>query len=150
MKTATFKPLSVRWMIRSDLPSVEYADGVTSGDELIDLLRDRNTIGLVIEQDDEILGFVAYQLSDSHIELLRIGVHLEHRRMGVGTRMLQRLAGKIIHSKRDHIACDVPERNLAAQLFLQNSGFEALPPERGAEIYRMCLWRPESCCSESR
>jgi ribosomal-protein-alanine N-acetyltransferase len=150
MKTATFKPLCVRWMIRADLPSVEYADGFTGGQEIIDLLRDKNTIGMVIEQEDESLGFMVYQLSASHIELLRLGVHAEHRRMGVGTRMIQRLAGKIVHSKRDHIACEVAERNVAAQLFLRNSGFKALPPERGAESYRMCLWRPESCCSESR
>jgi ribosomal-protein-alanine N-acetyltransferase len=121
----------IRWMIRRDMPSVlgienscfEFA---CSEDDFIRCLRQRNCIGMVAEQDNEVVGFMIYELHKNRLHILNFAVHPEHRRTGVGQSMVNKLLGKLSHERRNRIMLEVRETNLEAQLFFKSIGFRAI------------------------
>ena len=133
MKQAKETPVSVhiRWMIRRDMPSVlaiekncfEFA---WNEDDFIRCLRQRNCIGMVAEKDDEIVGFMIYELHKNRLHILNFAVHGDHRRTGVGESMCSKLFGKLSHERRNRIMLEVRETNLEAQLFFKSLGFRAI------------------------
>ena len=80
----------IRWMIRRDMPAVlgienscfEFA---WNEDDFIRCLRQRNCIGMVAEEDDQVVGFMIYELHKNRLHILNFAVHADHRRSGVGT-----------------------------------------------------------------
>ncbi|MCD0459609.1 ribosomal protein S18-alanine N-acetyltransferase [Roseiconus lacunae] len=133
MKQAKETPVCVhiRWMIRRDMPSVlgiekacfEFA---WNEDDFIRCLRQRNCIGMVAEKDDEIVGFMIYELHKNRLHILNFAVHPDHRRDGVGNSMCSKLFGKLSHERRNRIMLEVRETNLDAQLFFKSLGFRAI------------------------
>lgn len=121
----------IRWMIRRDMPSVlaieqncfEFA---WTEKDFIRCLRQRNCIGMVAEKDDEIVGFMIYELHKNRLHILNFAVHHNHRRQGVGNSMCSKLFGKLSHERRNRIMLEVRETNLEAQLFFKNLGFRAI------------------------
>jgi [ribosomal protein S18]-alanine N-acetyltransferase len=124
----TAHDLTIRWQINRDNKEIIcidercYLEPLIYSD-LIDMLKDRNVIGIVAEDRGHVLGYVIYRLSRWRIEILRMGVDPIERRCGVGTAMLQRLKDKLSHQRRDTLRVDVPGMSLAAQLCLQRCGF---------------------------
>lgn len=120
----------IRWMIRRDMaPTLaiereSFARPWTETD-FVTHLRNRNTIGMVAECGDELAGYMLYELHHTHLALLNLAVHHDARRQGVGTQMLDKLAGKLSERRRTHIALMVCETNLDAQLFFRQFGFVA-------------------------
>lgn len=121
----------IRWMIRRDMPTVldiesrcfEFA---WTEEDFIRCLRQRNCIGMVAEEDDQILGFMIYELHKTRLHILNFAVNPEHRRRAVGRAMVDKLLGKLSHERRNRIMLEVRETNLEAQLFFKSLGFRAI------------------------
>ena len=121
----------VRWMIRRDLPEVNSIERSSfdfpwEEDDFIRCLRERNSIGMVAERGDDIVGYMLYQLEKTHIIVLNFAVHPKYRKTGVGRAMVEKLKGKLTLQRRKKLVLNVRETNLDAQLFFQNQGFRAV------------------------
>lgn len=123
--------IHIRWMIRRDMPAVlgiesECFEFSWTEDDFIRCLRQRNCIGMVAEQDDQIVGFMIYELHKNRLHVLNFAVAASHRRRGVGKAMLGKLLSKLSHERRNRIMLEVRETNLEAQLFFKGLGFRAV------------------------
>lgn len=124
-------PLQIRWLIRRDMQDVleierESFEFPWSEEDFLCCLRQRNCIGMVAEVDDQIVGFMIYELHKSRLHVLNFAVSSEYRRTTVGKKMIQRLVDKLSQQRRKEIVVEVRESNLAAQLFFQSQGFFAI------------------------
>lgn len=121
----------IRWMIRRDMPEVlaieaESFEFPWLEDDFIRCLRQRNCIGMVAEHEDQVVGFMIYELHKTRIHVLNFAVASEHRHRGVGSQMIAKLAGKLSAQRRSRIVLEVRETNLDAQLFFRENGFRAV------------------------
>lgn len=121
----------IRWMIRRDMPEVLAieAGGFEFSwceDDFIRCLRQRNCIGMVAEHEDQVAGFMIYELHKSRIHVLNFAVANDFRRRGVGSQMIAKLIAKLSSQRRSRLALEVRETNLAAQLFFRENGFRAV------------------------
>lgn len=123
--------IHIRWMIRRDMTDVlnietESFEFPWTEEDFMRCLRQRNCIGMVAEQDDEIVGFMIYELHKTRLHILNFAVHSGHRREGVGNLMVEKLKSKLSTQRRNRIVLEVRETNLDAQLFFQQQDFLAL------------------------
>lgn len=119
----------IRWMIRKDVPDVmaierESFESPWTEQDLINCLRQRNCIGMVIESDGDVAGFMIYELHKSRLEILNFAVHPQHRNNGLGSKMLDKLFGKL-GERRHTIGLQIVDSNLPAHLFFSRHGFMA-------------------------
>lgn len=133
MKQTKEAPVGVhiRWMIRRDMPdvlSIEQScfEFAWTEEDFIRCLRQRNCIGMVAEQDNQIVGFMIYELHKNRLHILNFAVRDDCRRSGVGQSMCAKLIGKLSHERRNRIMLEVRETNLDAQLFFKSVGFRAI------------------------
>ena len=136
MKTRTFaKPEiatnHIRWMIRRDMAEVLEIENHSfpfpwSDDDFMRCLRQRNCIGMVVEQDEKIVGFMIFELLKSSLRLLNLAVHKSYRRQGVGKAMVEKLKAKLSQQRRTQIELLIHERNMDGQFFFRQMGFEAI------------------------
>ena len=124
-------PVHIRWMIRRDMPEVleiepDSFEYPWCEDDFIRCLRQRNCIGMVVEQDDRVVGFMIYELHKTRLHLLNFAVARDFRRRGVGTQMIGKLVGKLSSDRRTRVSLEVRETNLPAQIFFRESGFRAV------------------------
>ena len=133
MTTAEKSPscVHIRWMIRRDMHSVLEIEKASfefpwSEEEFIRCLRQRNCIGMVAERDDEVVGFMIYELHKNRLHLLNFAVAPNCRRESVGNSMIEKLVGKLSVERRSRIMLEVRETNLDAQLFFKSLGFRAI------------------------
>ena len=121
----------IRWMIRRDMPEV-LATEVESfefpwlEEDFIHCLRQRNCIGMVAEHEDQVAGFMIYELHKSRIHVLNFAVAESYRRRGVGSQMIAKLIAKLSSQRRSRVILEVRETNLAAQLFFRENAFRAV------------------------
>jgi ribosomal-protein-alanine N-acetyltransferase len=120
----------IRWMIRRDMPEViaiedESFEFPWLEEDFIRCLRERNCIGKVAEHEDRVVGVMVYELHDTRIHLLNFAVASDYRRRGVGSQMAAELIAKLSSQRRSRIVVEVPETNLAGQLWLREMGFRA-------------------------
>ncbi|MEX0704840.1 MAG: ribosomal protein S18-alanine N-acetyltransferase [Planctomycetales bacterium] len=123
--------VQIRWLIRRDMPEVLEIERQSfefswSEEDFLCCLRQRNCIGMVAEEEDEILGFMIYELHKAKLRILNFAVARAHRRRRVGRQMVTRLIDKLSQQRRKEIILEVRESNLAAQLFFRNQGFRAV------------------------
>ena len=123
--------IHIRWMIRRDMTDVLEIENASfefpwNEDDFVRCLRQRNCIGMVVEQDDEIVGFMIYELYKTRLHILNFAVHQNQRRSGIGTVMVEKLKSKLSHQRRNRIVLEVRETNLEAQLFFKQQDFLAL------------------------
>ncbi len=123
--------VQIRWMIRRDMQSVldierQSFEFAWSEDDFIRCLRQRNCIGMVAERNEEIVGFMIYELHKNRLHVLNFAVHEDYRRSGVGRGMIEKLVAKLALQRRNRIMLEVRESNLAAQLFFRAIGFRAI------------------------
>lgn len=121
----------IRWMIRRDMPEVldienESFEFPWYEEDFIRCLRQRNCIGMVAECNEEVVGFMIYELEKSKLHLLNFAVASRFRRRGVGRQMLDKLVGKLSHQRRTRICLEIRETNLPAQLFFKACDFRAV------------------------
>ncbi len=120
----------IRWMIRRDMPAVLAIENDSfefpwTEEEFIRCLRQRDCIGMVAELNEQVVGFMIYELHRTRIHILSFAVHSEHRRCSVGSAMIEKLVSKLAYQRRNRIVLEVRETNLAAQLFFRELGFLA-------------------------
>ena len=140
----------VRWMIRRDLKEVfdiedQCFDDPWSEYDFVRMLRRKDCIGMVAEWQDRVAGFMVYSLSRTRICLENFAVDPEYGRRGVGTRMLDKLKGKLSAVRRRAILVDVSEKNLRGHLFFKAQEFMATRVLTdhycdGSTAYRMEFW----------
>ena len=123
--------IHIRWMIRRDMAEViaiesESFEFPWSEDDFVRCLRQRNCIGMVAEMDDQVVGFMIYELHKNRLHILNFAVADRYRRLGIGTQMASKLAGKLSDQRRNRILLEIRETNLPAQLFFRHSGFRAV------------------------
>ena len=118
-------------MIRRDMPAVlaieeQCFEFAWTEDDFIRCLRQRNCIGMVAEQDDQVVGFMIYELHKNRLHVINFAVAQQVRRQGVGRTMVGKLLSKLSHERRNRIMLEVRETNLDAQLFFKQIGFRAV------------------------
>lgn len=121
----------IRWMIRRDMAEVldiesESFEFPWTEEDFIRCLRQRNCIGMVAECDNQVVGFMVYELNKTRLHLLNLAVARDFHRCGVGTQMMSKLIGKLSPQRRTRIVLEVRETNLRAQLFFRANGFRAV------------------------
>lgn len=121
----------IRWLIRRDMPSVTKIEGESfefrwTEEDFIRCLRQRNCIGMIAEKEDQVVGYMLYELHKNRLHILNFAVDLEHRREGIGTKMISKLIGKLSFERRNRIMLEVRDSNLEAHLFFKKLGFKAV------------------------
>lgn len=122
--------VQIRWLIRRDHNEILRCEWTASRtpwteEDYLSWLRQRNCIGMVAVHNEMIVGGMVYELHKSRLHLLRLIVHQEWQRCGVGTAMVERLLGKLSIQRRRLLTADVPDDLLGTHLFLQAMGFTA-------------------------
>ncbi len=123
--------VNIRWMIRRDMPAVLDIEADSFEfpwleEDFIRCLRQRNCIGMVVEHDERVVGFMVYELNKTRLHMLNFAVSPKYRRRGVGSQMIGKLIGKLSAQRRSRIILEVRETNLTAQLFFRDNGFRAV------------------------
>lgn len=123
--------VQIRWLIRRDMPEVlqiEQGSFVSpwTDEDFLCCLRQRNCIGMVAEAEQQIVGFMIYELHKTRLQILNFAVAPEFRRSTIGSQMILRLIDKLSQQRRNEILLEVRERNLDAQLFYRKQGFRAI------------------------
>jgi len=121
----------IRWMIRRDMAEAVRIDQDSfeepwTDERLINHLREPECIGLVVEEDDRVVGYVVYLLKRNRLMVIRMAVAPSHRRRGIGRAILNKLAGKLNAVGRSKITIEIPETDLGSQLFMRSCGFRAV------------------------
>ena len=121
----------ILWMIRRDMPEVLKIENNSfefpwTEEDFVRCLRQRNCIGMVAEFDDQVVGFMIYELHQERLHVLNFSVAKEFQRCSVGTSMVQKLVSKLSPQRRNRIMLEVRERNLPAQLFFREMDFRAV------------------------
>jgi ribosomal-protein-alanine N-acetyltransferase len=122
-------PTFVRWMIRRDMEEVCAIERHSfpdpwSLDQFLKVLRQRNAIGMVAEDHtDQITGFMIYELHNTRLHLLSFAVRPDARRRLVGTRMIEKLKGKLSYNRRTRLTLEIADYNLTGQIFFRSMGF---------------------------
>lgn len=131
--------LNIRCMIRRDLPEVveiERLNAVGAAlteEDILAILRQQNIIGMVVEEDETILGFMLYGLNKIYLELFMLQTHLNHTGKGVATKMVDKLISKLnTHNTRGLIFTQLRESNLAGLCFAKKKGFSAISINKNA------------------
>ena len=86
----------IRWMIRRDMPDVLQIESQAfefpwTEEDFIRCLRQRNCIGMVAEHEDQVVGFMIYELHKNQLHILNFAVCSEFRRLSVGAQMVGKL-----------------------------------------------------------
>ena len=120
----------IRWMIRRDIQEVLQIEKSNfefpwSEEDLIDHLRQRNCIGMVTEYEDQIVGFVVYQLHKKFLGISNLAVKKDCQRMGVGTQIINKLKNKLSRQRRTQLRFLIRETNFGGQQFLAAQQFKA-------------------------
>ncbi|OGJ53957.1 ribosomal-protein-alanine N-acetyltransferase RimI [Candidatus Peribacteria bacterium RIFCSPHIGHO2_02_FULL_49_16] len=140
--------IHIRWMIRRDMPEVLHIEDLSfkytmCEEDFLWCLRQRNCIGMVAEMGETIVGFMIYELYTSKLHIVNLAVLPSMRHGGVGSQMITQLVSKLSSHRRTRVSINVPETNLAAQLFFRTNGFEAINvlrdyyEDRGEDAYHM-------------
>ena len=149
----------IRWMIRRDMPEVLAIEHASfefpwCEEECLQVLRQRNCIGMVAESGERVVGFMIYELHKNKLQVLDFAVHPDFRRQGVGRQMVAKLVGKLSSHRRTRIALHVRETGLPAQLFFRIQGFRAQEVIRehyldtGEDAYTMVYLLDESALED--
>lgn len=136
-KAAIDTMFRTRWMIRSDYDAVCYIDEHSNPDPMTveDLTRMHNAanvVGLVSEDHSlDVAAYLLYQMHETRIRILRMGVYPAARRQGHGTGLVNRVTEKPatkLAIERDEVSTVVRESDLPAQLMFRKAGFVASLP----------------------
>ena len=120
----------IRWLVNRDMAEVldieeESFEFPWTEEDYTRCLRSRNCIGMVAEYNDEVAGYMIYELAKNKIQLLNLATASKFRRCGVATQMVAKLIGKLSAQRRSRITFEIRETNLPAQLFFRSAGFRA-------------------------
>jgi len=123
--------VQIRLLIRRDMADVlrieqESFEFPWAEEDFLGCLRQRNCIGMVAEHEQEIAGFMVYELHKSRLGILNFAVTPEARRKNVGYQMVTKLIDKLSLQRRNELLLEIRETNLDGQLFFSWHGFKAV------------------------
>lgn len=81
-----------------------------------------NCFGIVVEDDEKLIGYCIYALLDFHLVIYRMGVFSGYRREGCGSQMFQRMIRTAQYYNLREIAFEVPESNIGGHMFFKANG----------------------------
>lgn len=121
----------VRWMIRRDLPEVLEIESNCFEfpwleEDFITCLQERNCIGMVAEYDENVVGYMIYELHKKHIHILNFAVSPDCQRQSVATQLINKLINKLSVARRTELRLEIRESNLVALSFFKKMGFKAV------------------------
>ena len=121
----------IRWMIWQDLPEVielakQNPELQWSEQELTDRAKQRDTIAMIAERNDQIVGFTMYELHPNRLHITNMVVDQKYRREGIGRTIMEKLISKLDAERRNRITLLTSESNLIFQQFLRAMGFRAV------------------------
>ena len=148
--------VKTRWMVRRDMAevlSIESKSFETPWCEpdFLGMLRKQDTIGIVADSGDAVVGFAIYRLRKDRVVIENIAVHPDWRSMGVGTMLVDKLKGKLKPQHRTAVELFVPELADYAIRFFAKRGFRAQSVGEsgdGISVYLMRYEIPELSISE--
>lgn len=113
----------VRWLIKRDVQACLSIPSMNAWDreELIFNLRQRNCIGMVYEDLDEIVGWFAYTLHADHLHISNIAAN--DWDSDVCRSMIQNLVNKLSHQRRNLITVACPDDQDDVLVLLRECGF---------------------------
>lgn len=118
-----------RFINRGDLIRVleieknSFVNPWTEG-EYLECLRSKDYIGMVIEENGEVIGVIVYTLYKMFVEVKRLVICPFRRRDGCGKKLLSKLQQKVKNNPdRKYIYLNVDEYSVDLQLFLRSQGF---------------------------
>ena len=130
----------------ADYPEILSRETVSAGvDEwygaaaFADELEWAHTLAFVATADDEPVGFVHAMWAGEEGHVLRLYVHPDHRREGVGTALLERVRSELYDRDIERIDAMVLADNELGKAFYERFGFEAADESEttiGGEQYR--------------
>lgn len=130
--------LSVRWMVRADLPAVVEIEWLCfqhpwTAKDFERMNKERSVVVMVVEEElnDEIVGYIVYESFENRICLMNLGIKPCYQRHGIGSMLVDRLASKLAEGKREKLVAEVRETNVDAQLFFKKCGFKCVKTMRG-------------------
>lgn len=128
--------VQIRWMIRRDMPEVLDIEGqcfefAWTEEDFLAMLKRRNCIGMVVEYQEQLIGYMIYELHKKNLFVANFAVHPTYQRHGVGTQMIDKLKQKLRLQNRTMIDMFVREHNLPMQLLLRSQAFRCVGTERG-------------------
>ncbi len=123
--------VQLRWMTEKDLDSVFDLEQKSStkpwnSEEFAAMLMHSNTVGMVVEYQNRIIGYIVYETLDDAFVIRNVAVLPEFKRKGVGSQMIARVACRLMRGVRNMMMLSVQESNLEAQLFFRSLGFKAI------------------------
>ncbi len=135
-----------RYMVLRDMHRVmeieqESFESPWDDDEFKRVLRGRNVIGRVAEHDDDVIGYLIYELFDTRIVIHKLAVTLKFRGYSVGTRLIELLKSKLSINRRREIAIAFPEFDVRCHRFLASQGFVDISanPMNGKRLFRFAI-----------
>lgn len=128
--------VAIRWLVQRDLPAIVAIEDkcfefTWSADDFLECLRRRNAIGMVATRNEQVVGFIVYEIRGTELHILNFAVDPDSMRTGVGTAMLDKLKAKVHQQRRKVITAGVRETNLHAQLFFKANAFRCIGTVRG-------------------
>lgn len=128
MAAKTCLDVSIRWMIRRDMPEILNIENNSfefpwSEFEFINWLRNRSVIGMVAENCERVVGFMIYELFPQFLNVQNFAVDPLFRRQGIGRQMVDKMVSKLSPQRRRRITLSIRESNLEGQLFFRTMGF---------------------------
>lgn len=125
--------IKVRWVIQRDLEQLEEIDQASgfatsfTQEDFARFIRTRNVIGLVADDYEiaAIAGYIIYEIHPRHLTILRLAVHPEWRREGVGRLMVATLANMLTAKRKRRLCMEICECELESHLFLRAMGLQA-------------------------
>jgi len=89
-----------------------------------ELVKNQLAHYIVIEENNEIVGYggVWYIMDEGHIT--NVAIHPEHRKKGLGKKLVQGMINAAIHYEINHMTLEVRKSNVAAITLYERMGFE--------------------------
>ncbi|KAB1187004.1 MULTISPECIES: GNAT family N-acetyltransferase [Haloferax] len=132
----------------TDYPEILTRETIDAGvedwyahEQIADALLPARSLVLVAERDESVVGFAHATWSNDEHEgyILRLYVHPDHRRQGVGSELLERIRGDLSTEGVDRINAMVLAENEPGNTFYEQFGFEFVDEAKttiGGDSYR--------------
>lgn len=119
--------MEISWICRKDIPRVLQIDRAAckcawTEADLMDVLRQRNVVAMCAVRDEELVGFMVYELHPECLNVRRFAVDPPAQRQGVGAAMFRELVNKLFRQNRTSIVLVIRDDQDAACLFLRAVG----------------------------
>ena len=122
------EPYRIRRAERADVPALARIERRCFSDPwseagILESVQSETTIALMAENEREELGYLMARLSGEEGEILNLAVLPEHRRRGMGRRLLEQGLALLIGRGVREAYLEVRESNLAARDLYLGFGF---------------------------